>query len=59
MLSLLKVALPEIDPAGEVQMRTPYMTVWADWEHDVVNKGPTEQECQEVCLEVGQILHDA
>ena len=59
MLSLLKVALSEIDTAGEVQMRTPYMTVWADWGHDVVYKGPTEQECQEVCSEVGQILHDA
>ena len=59
MLSLLKVALPEIDTAGKVQMGTPYMTVWTDWERDVVYKGPTEQECQEVCSEVGQILHDA
>ena len=40
MLSLLKVALPEVDTAGEVQMGTPYMTLWADWEHDVVYKGP-------------------
>ena len=42
MLSLPKVALPEIDTAGEVQMGTPYMTVWTDWERDVVYKGPTE-----------------
>ena len=39
MLSLLKVALPEIDTAGEVQMGTPYVTVWTDWERDVVTKG--------------------
>ena len=42
MLSLLKVALPDIDTAGKVQMGTPYMTVWTDWERDVVYKGPTE-----------------
>ena len=40
MLSLSKVALPEVDTAGEVQMGTPYMTLWADWGHDVVYKGP-------------------
>ena len=40
MLSLSKVTLPELDTAGEIQMGTPYMTLWADWEHDVVYKGP-------------------
>ena len=40
MLSLLKVALPELDTEGEVQMGTTYMTLWADWEHGVVYKGP-------------------
>lgn len=35
-----KVAIPHLKTAGEIQVGTPYMTLWADWEHDVVYKGP-------------------
>ena len=35
-----KVAIPKLKTAGEIQVGTPYMTIWADWSHEVVYKGP-------------------
>jgi len=26
----------------EIQMTTPYMTLWADWSHDIIYKGPSD-----------------
>lgn len=37
-----KVAIPELKTAAEIQTGTPYMTLWADWNHAVVYKGPEE-----------------
>lgn len=35
-----KVAIPKFKTEGEIQVGTPYMTLWAEWEHAVVYKGP-------------------
>lgn len=52
-----KVTIPELETAGEIQIGTPYMTLWADWEHDVVYRGPKELQDNDV-QEYAQRLAD-
>ena len=35
-----KIAIPDLDTEAEIQIGTPYMTLWAEWHHAVVYKGP-------------------
>ena len=32
--------MPPLETEAEIQVGTPYMTLWAEWEHAVVYKGP-------------------
>ena len=37
-----KVKVSELKTDVEIQVGTPYMTIWAEWEHAVVYKGPED-----------------
>ena len=37
-----KVKVSELNTDVEIQVGTPYMTLWAEWEHAVVYKGPED-----------------
>lgn len=51
-----KVAIPKLKTAAEIQVGTPYMTLWADWEHAVVYKGPKDLHENNDVKEYSQLL---
>ncbi|KAL9951472.1 hypothetical protein ACROYT_G044137 [Oculina patagonica] len=52
----LKVAVPELETVAEIQIGTPYMTLWAAWEHAVVYKGPAKLQQDSNVVEYTQRL---